>query len=655
MRNRSTCFPLVVLFAACVGGALLAQAPGQPPPVSPQQPLASQGAPSAGLKDRTELETFFDGVIAAQKEANHIVGVTIAVVANGELFFAKGYGYADRAAGKKVDPERTMFRVGSVSKLFTWTAVMQQVEAGKIDLKADVNQYLAGSPVHVPETYRQPIRMIDLMTHTAGFEDHVIGLFARSPAAMRPLGDELAATLPARVRPPGQLSSYSNHGTALAGYIVERVSGVPYEQYIEQRILQPLEMMHTAVRQPVPKSLAGDMAVGYRFASGEQKPEIFEYVPASPAGAISASAVDMSHFMLAHLQDGRYRNGRILSEATARQMHTSVFGHVPALNGMMHGFYEMNRNGHRIYGHGGDTFWFHTQLALLPDDQVGIFVSYNNDSGSAPRSAIVKAFIDRYFPDSASPTPPAGARRAGTARPAGTFAGSYRAIRMSYTSLAKLAALIGGVTVSELPAGRLLTSGLGENPRRWTETDRLTFRDPETGDRIAFLEDSAGHVTHLVADFPAIAFERLGPWETPGRHIAAIAVSLFLLVFAIVALPVVAWRGRHDRPPNAPPRWGRLVLWLDAVLLVGFVVALAAVLVDPQEIAFGVPASLKVALALPIAAALCTAAAIVFLVQAWIRPYWRAGARLYYALVVAAAVVFLIVLNYWNLLGWRFR
>ena len=203
--------------------------------------------------------------------------MTVAVVANGGLFFAKGYGLADRAAGRKVDPERTLFRVGSVSKLFTWTAVMQQVERGKLDLKADVNTYLAGSPVRVPDTYPRPVTMIDLMTHTPGFEDVVIGLFARSPASMRPLAELLAAEMPARVRPPAVLSSYSNHGTALAGYIVERVSGIPFEQYVEQEILAPLGMSHTAVRQPLPKAVAADMSVGYRWADGEHKAQGFEY------------------------------------------------------------------------------------------------------------------------------------------------------------------------------------------------------------------------------------------------------------------------------------------------------------------------------------------------------------------------------------------
>jgi CubicO group peptidase (beta-lactamase class C family) len=687
MRVRHLRLPLLCALIAVTGALLPAQVPQKPPPLV-QPPPAPPASPSpGGLRDRAELESFLDGVIAAQKESNHVEGVTVAVVANGGLFFAKGYGLADRATGRKVDPERTLFRVGSVSKLFTWTAVMQQVERGKLDLKADVNTYLAGSPVIVPGTYPQPVTMINLMTHTPGFEDVVVGLFSRSPGAMRPVGEVLAAEMPARVRPPGVLSSYSNHGTALAGYIVERVSGVPFEQYVEKEILEPLGMSHTAVRQPLPKTLAADMSVGYRWSDGEHKAEAFEYVPAVPAGAVSASAVDMTHFMLAHLQDGLYGDVRILSEATAREMHGRLFGHVPALNGMLHGFYEMNRNGRRIYGHGGDTLWFHTELALLPDEQVGLFVSCNSDSCSGPRSALVKAFIDRYFPDTATARPSLSTGRI-RREPPGTFAGSYRPIRTSYRSLARLAGLVGAVGVTELPDGRLRTDGMGGRPRRWVEVAPLVFRETDGDDRIAFLTGRDGRVTHLAVDFPAIAFERVGPLESPGAQCWIGGVSLFLLATAVFAWPVVAWREWRRRraglkagptaatatavesggrtpvergsgtavgPGFGPARSAHLALWLAAVLLAAFVIALAAVLSNPLEIVFGVPATLRVALALPIAAAVLTVASLAFAVMAWPRRCRNVAGRVHYTLVALSAVVLLTVLWYWNLLGYHLR
>lgn len=639
---------IALLLALLVGTRVLAQVPGPPMLAAPAQP--TQPAAPGGLRDRLELESFLDGVIAAQKEANHIDGVTVAVVANGELFFAKGYGFADRAAGRKVDPARTLFRIASLSKLFTATAVMQLVEQGKLDLNADVNRYLEGSPVRVPDTYPQPITMVNLLTHAAGFEDRVIGLFSKSPDSMKPLGQLLADGLPARVRPPGELASYSNHGLALAGYIVERVAKMPYEAYVEQHLLEPLEMMQTTVRQPVPAALKKDLSVGYYFVGGEYRAEGFEFMPASPAGGMSASAVDMAHFMIAHLQDGRYGQARVLSEATARQMRTRLFGEVPELNGMMYGFQQMDRNGHRVYGHVGATLWFHSQLALLPDDHVGIFVSYNTDTGEGARPVLVNAFLDRYFP----PAAPRLADRK-MQEPAGTFAGAYRLAQMSHTSLAKVAALVRTVTVEELPDGRLLANGVGPDPVRFVEIGPLLFRKADGQERMAFRKDRQGRVTDVITDFPAMPFERVSGLESPGFLFPVLAVALGLLLSAVVSSPVLAWRSRRHRTAATPPRAARLSLWLASALLLTFVVGLLIAVGDPYEVMFGVSTSLKALLALPLIAAVLTAAALVFVVYAWRRSYWRVSARIYYTLVATAALGLLALLNHFNLLGYHLR
>ena len=231
------------------------------------------------------------------------------MVVDNKLFFAKGYGYADVEAKKPVDPDATMFRIGSVSKLFTWTAVMQLVEQGKLDLDADINQYL--TEFKIPTTYPQPITLKNLLTHTPGFEDQVIGLFAHDPDEISPLGQLLARDLPARVRPPGELASYSNHGTALAGYIVPEVSGVPWEDYIEQNLLKPLGWTIRPCVSPAPTSCRPRCPRATSSSEGQFKEQGFEYVPAAPAGSMSASAADMARFMIAHLQNGRYESGTI--------------------------------------------------------------------------------------------------------------------------------------------------------------------------------------------------------------------------------------------------------------------------------------------------------------------------------------------------------
>ena len=212
-----------------------------PPDVS----LAQAGDPPA--LDAAELETFFDGLMTAQLAAAHIPGATVAVVAEGEVLLAKGYGYADWEQRTPVRGDQTLFRPGSISKLFTWTAVMQLVEAGEIELDADVNTYL---DFELPATYPEPITLYDLMAHTPGFEDQGTGLFLRDPADLPPLETYLKENVPARVYPPGEIGAYSNYGSAVAGYIVERVSGEPFEDYIARHILEPLGMTRSTFRSP---------------------------------------------------------------------------------------------------------------------------------------------------------------------------------------------------------------------------------------------------------------------------------------------------------------------------------------------------------------------------------------------------------------------
>jgi CubicO group peptidase (beta-lactamase class C family) len=259
---------------------------------------ASAQTPASGLSDPAELSAFVDGVMATSMKSNHVPGAVVVVVKDGKVFFAKGYGYADLDNKTPVDPASTLFRPGSVSKLFTWTAVLQLVEAGKLDLDADVNTYL---DFEIPATYAQPITLRIIMTHMTGFEDKGDGLFKLNAEEVSSLETYLKSNLPTRVFPPGQYAAYSNYATALSGYIVERVSGIPFEQYISKNILQPLQMQHSTFEQPLPTALAGQMSKGYNYLNGEYIEGSFEFVVGAPAGALSATGLDMANFMIAHL------------------------------------------------------------------------------------------------------------------------------------------------------------------------------------------------------------------------------------------------------------------------------------------------------------------------------------------------------------------
>ncbi len=610
----------------------------------------SQLPPRPVISNRAELEAFMDGLMAAQTAAHHLAGAVACVVSGGQVILAKGYGYADMSKRSRVDPETTLFRIGSVSKLFVWTAVMQLVEQGKLDLNQDVNSYLKG--IRIPPAYREPITMAHLMSHTAGFEESVIGLFAGSPSQVRPLVEILSREMPIRVRPPGFLASYSNHGSALAGLIVEDVSGIDWLRYLEQRILEPLGMKHTTGRQPVPDALSGNLAVGYRFADGDFKPQGFEFVPLAPAGSMSASAVDMGRFMIAHLQNGRLGQTRILSESSARQMRGRLFTHDPRLNGMLHGFMEMNRNGQKIIGHGGDTSLFHSILLLLPERNTGLFASYSSNTGGAARSELATAFLDHYYP---SQPPPGLKANPGYKIRDGRFSGLYAPLRVSHTSLAKIALLMMNLRVEATDDGHLRTSGGGGSPKLWIEQEPMLFREVGGSNLMAFRQDDAGRIKYLfLGSVPSIAFARLSWFEQPAFHGILAGTCVGLIASGLVLWPILAIRNFGRRFVNSPPRTARVLAWLAGAVLIAFLAGTATILTNPGQIAFGVPALLRHLLYLPLLAIALCAGMIVFTLLAWSRQYWHFSGRLHYTLVTFATAGLLLWLDYWNLIGFRY-
>ena len=471
---------LVIVAAALTGMSSLAM---------PAVVLASASATNVhtapsiqeGPSDPAELEAFLDDFFAGAMEEYHIAGAAIAVVKDGQLFFAKGYGYADIKNKIPVDAEQTIFRIGSVGKTLTWTAVMQLVEQGKLDLNADVNTYL---DFRIPDTYPQPITLKHLMTHTSGFEDRLIGSLVSDASDVIPAREWLISHMSARVRPPGEAAGYSNYNAMLAGYIVARASGEPYEQYIQKHIFDPLGMTHSTVQPQMPEDLRPYASVGYTFADGAFQP--FPDYIAQPAGLPSgfhrASVTDMARFMIAHLEDGRYSDAnipeaRILDEIAARQMHSTLYTPDPRLLGSAYGFADISDNGQRTLGHQGYGPPMNSQLLLLPDQRLGIFVAYN--SLGAREGALTtqhfgfqRALFDHYYPASAveSIQPPVD-----FAERASRFVGAYRLTEYSETTIERIQGLFSAIEVSDSGDGALLVpSPWGE--WRFVEVEPLYFR-----------------------------------------------------------------------------------------------------------------------------------------------------------------------------------
>jgi len=403
LTPRSTFISLTLVLLILIAGLMPCLCSAQRQQFSSSTAAANNPILTRGPTDPAELASFLNTTITHQLTNDHIAGATVAVLKDGKLFFTKGYGYADVENKTPVDASVSMFEIGSVTKLFTWTAVMQLVEEGKIDLHADVNTYL--KDFKIPATYPQPITMENLMTHTAGFEEQPKGLAVSDPKDIQPLGTVLAQTIPARLWPPGQVWSYSNWGAALAGYIVEEVSGMPFDQYVKENIFTPLGMNNTTIEQPAPQQLAPNIAKTYVYNNSagifQQKPDIV--IQLAPAGAIYSTAPDMAKFMIAHLNNGTYNNTRILNTSTAQDMHRAHFTPDPYTKFGL-GFLIDTQNNESSISHDGDTYYFHTLCVLWPERNVGIFVSYNSLLGGLATYDLKQKFLDHYYPY--TPTPP---------------------------------------------------------------------------------------------------------------------------------------------------------------------------------------------------------------------------------------------------------
>jgi CubicO group peptidase (beta-lactamase class C family) len=620
---------LLIAFAICTGAS------GQDKRLGPQDPA--------------ELETFIDGLMVAHLEAYHSAGAAVSVVKNGELLFSKGYGYADVEAKKAVDAGNTLFRIGSTSKLFVWTAVMQLVEQGRLDLNEDINNYLKG--FQIPARFDAPITMAHLMTHSPGFEDHVVGLFGRDAASLAPLEEILAEQIPLRVRPPGVFSSYSNHGTGMAMYVVECITGTPWEKYLEDHILDPLGMSHTTFTQPIPDRLAPDMSKGYSYQDDKFKEEGFEYVPLAPVGAAASTADDMAQFMIAHLRLGEYQGVRILEESTARQMQGELFRHAENVSPMAHGFITTSLNGQKVVGHGGDTFWFHTMLALLPEHDLGIFVSHNTDTGGEARTQLIEQFMDRYYPapDTPDPEPPADFEER-----VSRFVGRYRPNRYSHTSIAKLVAAM-TLEVKDSEDGALLMED-----KRLVETAPLTFRQEDGKRTVLFRKDDDGEIAHMFwSDLPIIVFEKVPTLERSAFQAGLLVVAALVFLATVILWPLAAIIRHHygvSLPAEARlPRGAKLVAWGASVLFLSFLAFFGASLaMDFNQIAYGPWPGLYWMLSLPLIGAVLVVGAIIYTWLIWAKGKGRPFGRIHYTVLTLAFVSFLGQLHYWNLLGFRF-
>jgi CubicO group peptidase (beta-lactamase class C family) len=542
------------------------------PAVSPQQPASTAVPPSAHPLDVEDLHAWLDGLLPYGIKSGDIAGAVVAVVKDGKVVFQQGYGYADVEKRTPMDPEKTLIRPGSTSKLFTWTAVMQLVEQGKINLDRNVDDYL---DFKVSPASGRPITVRDLMNHKGGFEEGLKDILAVDPQGLPSTEKYLKQHPRPELFPPGEVPAYSNYGAALAGYIVQRVSGEPFERYVEQHILLPLGMRHSTFDQPLPDRFKSALSRGYRTASTPPQP--YELIITRPAGSLTTTAADMTSFMLAHLQSGRLGDYQMLRAQTAQLMHSPSETSLPGFSTMAHGFFHEMRNGRTVIGHGGDTVFFHTEFDLLPEEGVGIFYNFNSRGRDGAvyglRKSLFDEFMDRYFPRTdPPPDPPALASAPADAR---NIAGRYEESRRVEHGFLSIFYLLQQTVITAKPDGTITAP-------RVLEAGDATFHEmaPDlwrevNGTRALALRTVDGIKTVIDSEEPTSVLQSVPFLRSTSLNLTVLVASIAILALTVVLWPITAIvRRRYGRPP-ASQAVRRLKVLIGAVVVLELLYVIA--------------------------------------------------------------------------------
>jgi CubicO group peptidase (beta-lactamase class C family) len=521
---------------------------------------ATASAESAHPLDRSDLETWLDGMVPYALKAGDMAGAVVVVVKDGTVLLEKGFGFADVSKKLRMDPEQTMVRIGSTSKLFTWTAVMQLVEQGKLDLDRNINDYLDFT---IPNDFGKPITLRDLMNHRGGFEEGLKDILWTNPHGV----PSTEAYLKEHRRPmlfaPGEVPAYSNYGAALAGYIVERISKEPFERYIERHILVPLGMTHTSFDQPLPEKFAAAVSKGYRTASAPPGP--YELIVTRPAGSGTTTAADMSHFMIAHLQDGHFGDAEILQVDTAKRMHSPSHEAPQGFATMAHGFFRDLHNGRTVIGHGGDTIFFHNEFDLLPAEGVGIDFTFNSrgrgDAVYLARESLFNGFMDRYFPNSAAPVdPPALATAVADAQ---VIAGRYESSRRVEHGFLSLFYVLQQSVISANPDGTISAPDMfTPEPVTYREIGPQLWRRAG-GSQQLMLQTVSGVKTVVDGADPTSVLQAVPLKRSSVLNLTVMMLACLILIWTLLAWLLSPWlKPAKNIPDDLVAVVRRLRLWL---------------------------------------------------------------------------------------------
>ena len=636
-------------------------------PQAPSVPAAQPVAVGVAPLPRPELETFVDGVVQRAMTRDHIAGVTISVVQNGQVVLKKGYGFANLGQRRPVDPDKTLFRIASISKTFTWIALMNEIESGHMRLDGPVNLYLP-EPLQLKDQGKKTqVRLRDLMTHTGGFEDRAMGqLFERDPNRIRPLADYLRQERPRRVREPGLLPSYSNYGVALAGAAVANVTGKPFEQLISEEIILPAGMRHTTFREarpwrdnlpaPMSEDLAAELSDGFSWTSLGWKVQPREFIgQVAPAGSASSTAGDMARYMTLLLNGGVIDGKTVFSPKTAQAFRTPMYRPAPEAAGWNAGFQDIPLpGGRRGFGHAGATLFFHSNMVIAPDLGLGVFISVNTDSG-ANLPATLPATIIEHFYAKPPAVPPASAM---TYEQAKLYEGDYLTTRRAYGGLEGfINRVIGRASVRATPDGRLSISE-GGSAALFNAAGRPGVFKAVDGPLIIVFDANGDRPSRFYAARGFATYERISPMRSANLLVATVVLAGLASLATVLGTIVRNRREARQTPVQARAsqmQTAQAVLWLISAVCMGVFAIRSS---DQTAAFFGWPSGwLLSASACALVAALMSVLTLGALPMVWRGgrrvDSWTAGRKVAFTFTALLFVFLSVLLGLWGyLLPW---
>ncbi len=604
--------------------------------------------------DKMQLESFIDGIISEQLQAYHIAGATVSIVKDGKILLLKGYGYSDIYQHKKVSADKTLFKVGGISQLITTTAIMQLYDKHKLALNNDVNEYFKF--LNIPNSFKEPVTLGDILTRTTGFEQRS-NMFTKDFRDLKPLNEYLKTNIPERIRPPAQLAGNSDFAMGLAGFIVEQITNIPFDTYVRENIFQPLGMNNSTFAQPLPDDKRFQLSDGYTFNDGLFEKESLPYIKVPPAGSMSTTALDMSRFMITILHNGLYDTTRIMSANAARQMQHRHFIHDPEVSGNCYGFWERYINNQRVIMNTGNSYVFHSLLALVPDFDLGIFISFNSYESKKAGSEVLQAFMNRYYPanNDANIVPLKDYKQRSYRYP-----GNYWSTETSYSTIGKLLQLDRTVSIHSTTKGYLLVHGLIGGTSQWVEIKPMVFQDLSSKRRLVFHSNNDGSVNFaFLSEHPTTAYYRIKWYESPEFYVTLTSICLMVFLSFILFWPFSRGYQRENEMIHVIHNIKfqnltfQTALWLSIINIV-FVVGLYIILKKPETLVFDIPSSFKLLLILPVISAILTITGLILMLVAWKDLYWDIRSRIHYSMVILAAATFIPILMFWNLLGFHF-